>query len=82
MQEIKPPAIENDRMDRFVVISGCSGGGKSTLISELSRRGYDVVEEHGRRRSCARAVPRSHRLIWVPSHAVQLRWRYTTAYWR
>lgn len=36
-------------MDNFVVISGCSGGGKSALVSELSRRGYAVVEEPGRR---------------------------------
>lgn len=36
-------------MDRFVVISGCSGGGKSTLLLELKRRGYEVVEEPGRR---------------------------------
>lgn len=36
-------------MDRFVVISGCSGGGKSTLLTELGRRGHDVVEEPGRR---------------------------------
>ncbi|HEX2552168.1 MAG TPA: AAA family ATPase [Microvirga sp.] len=35
--------------DRFVVISGCSGGGKSTLLAELGRRGYSVVEEPGRR---------------------------------
>lgn len=33
----------------FVVISGCSGGGKSTLVSELARRGYAVVAEPGRR---------------------------------
>jgi predicted ATPase len=36
-------------MDRFIVISGCSGGGKSTLLSELKDRGYAVVEEPGRR---------------------------------
>jgi predicted ATPase len=35
--------------DRFVVISGCSGGGKSTLLAELARRGYATVEEPGRR---------------------------------
>ncbi|MBY8821375.1 AAA family ATPase [Sphingomonas colocasiae] len=35
--------------DRFVVISGCSGGGKSTLTAELRRRGHAVVEEPGRR---------------------------------
>jgi predicted ATPase len=36
-------------VDHFVVISGCSGGGKSTLLAELSRRGYAVVSEPGRR---------------------------------
>jgi predicted ATPase len=36
-------------MDRFVVISGCSGGGKSTLLAELSGRGHAIVEEPGRR---------------------------------
>ena len=36
-------------MDRFVVISGCSGGGKSTLVAELGRRGHAVIEEPGRR---------------------------------
>jgi len=36
-------------MNRFVVISGCSGGGKSTLLAELGRRGHSVVEEPGRR---------------------------------
>jgi predicted ATPase len=37
------------RIDRFVVISGRSGGGKSTLLAELARRGYMTVEEPGRR---------------------------------
>jgi predicted ATPase len=32
----------------FYVISGCSGGGKSTLLSELERRGYPVFPEPGR----------------------------------
>jgi predicted ATPase len=36
-------------VNRFVVISGCSGGGKSTLLIELGRRGYATVEEPGRR---------------------------------
>jgi predicted ATPase len=35
--------------ERFVVISGCSGGGKSTLLAELARRGHAVVDEPGRR---------------------------------
>lgn len=33
----------------FVMISGCSGGGKSTLLAELARRGFVVVGEPGRR---------------------------------
>lgn len=50
-------------MDRFVVISGCSGGGKSTLLAELRARGYAVIEEPGRRivaeerRASGRALP-------------------------
>jgi predicted ATPase len=36
-------------MNRLVVISGCSGGGKSTLLNELGDRGYVVVEEPGRK---------------------------------
>lgn len=52
-------------MGRFVVISGCSGGGKSTLIDELARRGHAVIAEPGRRiiteeRQCA-----GHALPWI-----------------
>ena len=36
-------------MERFIVISGCSSGGKSTLVAEFRRRGHAVVEEPGRR---------------------------------
>src|SRR5258707_8227201 len=36
-------------VNRFVAISGCSGGGKSSLLIELGRRGYATVEEPGRR---------------------------------
>ncbi|QNA86523.1 AAA family ATPase [Sphingomonas sp. So64.6b] len=42
--------IEPDlNSNRFVIISGCSGGGKSTLLAELARRGHAIVEEPGRR---------------------------------
>jgi predicted ATPase len=34
-----------DENNKLVVISGCSGGGKSTLITELSKMGYTVVHE-------------------------------------
>ena len=40
---------ENMNVNRFVVISGCSGGGKSTLLIELGQRGYATVQEPGRR---------------------------------
>lgn len=33
---------------RFIVISGCSGGGKSTLLSELSAKAYTAIPELGR----------------------------------
>lgn len=36
-------------MNGSVLISGCSGGGKSTLLAELGRRGHTIVEEPGRR---------------------------------
>jgi predicted ATPase len=37
--------------NRFVVISGCSSGGKSTLLTGLGRRGYATVKEPGRPQS-------------------------------
>jgi predicted ATPase len=37
-----------EQSDRFVVLSGCSGGGKSTLLTALERRGFIVFEEPGR----------------------------------
>jgi predicted ATPase len=33
---------------QLFVITGSSGGGKSTLLEELARRGYSVVPEAGR----------------------------------
>ena len=35
-------------MNKLIIISGCSGGGKSTLLAELSNEGYTVVPEVGR----------------------------------
>lgn len=42
-------SLKAENMERFVIISGCSGGGKSTLLAELERRGYAVIEEPWRR---------------------------------
>lgn len=41
--------MQNRIASRHVVLSGCSGGGKSTLLVELGRRGFATVEEPGRR---------------------------------
>lgn len=43
----RPNAVAAAR-SRLVVISGCSGGGKSTLLTELGRRGHPVFAEPGR----------------------------------
>lgn len=41
--------MQNRIASRHVVLSGCSGGGKSTLLAELRSRGFETVEEPGRR---------------------------------
>lgn len=51
--------------DRFVVLSGCSGGGKSTLLKELGRRGYAVVDEPGRRIVREELARGGTRLPWI-----------------
>lgn len=42
------PAAVAAARDYYVVISGCSGAGKSSLLRELSDRGYRVFMEPGR----------------------------------
>jgi predicted ATPase len=56
-------------MNRFVVISGCSGGGKSTLLAELGRRGYAAVEEPGRRIVREEMEGEGSALPWVDTAA-------------
>jgi predicted ATPase len=53
----------------FVVISGCSGGGKSTLLAALGRRGHDVVEEPGRRIVREELASGGHALPWGDARA-------------
>lgn len=43
------PTIRMTDPTQLIVISGCSGGGKSTLLSELRRLGYRTAQEPGRR---------------------------------
>jgi predicted ATPase len=45
--EYLPANVERAK-DKFVVLSGCSGSGKSSLLSALAERGYRVVPEPGR----------------------------------
>lgn len=59
--------------DRFVILSGCSGGGKSTLVSELARRGHAVVEEPGRRILAEARTGVGAALPWVDMRAFALR---------
>jgi predicted ATPase len=56
-------------MDRFVIISGCSGGGKSTLVAELHQRGYAVVGEPGRRIVAQELEAGGSALPWVDGAA-------------
>ncbi len=51
--------------NRFVLISGCSGGGKSTLLAELGRRGFTTVEEPGRRIVAQERLGDGLALPWV-----------------
>ena len=42
------PALVQGKAYKFVVLSGCSGAGKSSLLSELGRRGFPIYEEPSR----------------------------------
>ena len=54
---------------RFVVISGCSGGGKSNLVAELAARGHGIVEEPGRRIVAEERAANGTALPWVDMEA-------------
>ena len=48
LEDTYSPANLAAAKDFFVVLSGCSGGGKSALLSGLARRGHRVFAEPGR----------------------------------
>jgi predicted ATPase len=48
MESEYEPRRVAEKSNQFIVLSGCSGGGKSSLLAELGRRGYAVYEEPGR----------------------------------
>ncbi|MBO6917660.1 MAG: AAA family ATPase [Rhizobiaceae bacterium] len=53
----------------LVLITGCSGGGKSTLIDALSARGHLTVAEPGRRIVAEELKGDGKALPWVDLHA-------------
>jgi predicted ATPase len=55
--------------EQFVLITGCSGGGKSSLLAELQGRGCHVVEEPGRRIVRQERASGGRALPWVDSVA-------------
>ena len=50
---------------RFTIVSGCSGGGKSTLLHALAAHGYATVEEPGRRIVAVERASGGPALPWV-----------------
>lgn len=61
--------VREDDPSCFVMISGCSGGGKSTLLGELARRGYRVVAEPGRRIIAEARAGDGRTLPWIDAAA-------------
>ena len=61
LTETNFPVVKNN----YVIISGCSGGGKSTLLSELASRGYSVVPEPGRQIVKEQAAINGNALPWT-----------------
>jgi predicted ATPase len=56
-------------MENFVTISGCSGGGKSTLLVELRQRGFATIEEPGRRIVAEELKRGGRALPWIDAVA-------------
>lgn len=61
LNETNFPVVKSN----YVIISGCSGGGKSTLLSELASRGYSVVLEPGRQIVKEQTVIKGNALPWT-----------------
>ena len=61
LNEMNFPVVRNN----YVIISGCSGGGKSTLLAEIARRGYQIVLEPGRQIVKEQIVIEGDALPWT-----------------
>ena len=42
------PGLVAQKRNQFIILTGCSGGGKSSLLAELRRRGFVTYGEPGR----------------------------------
>lgn len=78
-----PPEESRPMQERFVLVTGCSGGGKSTLVQELARLGHRTVEEPGRRIVREELAGAGGALPWVDPEAYARRAvRMAVADWR
>ena len=55
--------------DQFILLTGCSGGGKSTLLKALGERGFATVEEPGRRIVAEELIRNGKALPWTDMRA-------------
>jgi predicted ATPase len=53
----------------FILITGCSGGGKSTLLDALGAKGYGTIPEPGRRIVASEIAGSGKNLPWVDMEA-------------
>lgn len=61
--------MQNQASHQHVILSGCSGGGKSTLLTALAQRGFRTVEEPGRRIVAEEVRHGGKALPWVDLEA-------------
>ncbi len=55
--------------ESFILLTGCSGGGKSTLLSSLAAQGFSTVPEPGRRIIVEEEARGGWALPWVDMEA-------------
>ncbi len=51
--------------EKFILLTGCSGGGKTTLLDALDKRGFATVPEPGRRIVAEELTGDGRALPWV-----------------